>query len=258
MLIFKSLEELAPLQDPCSLSIGVFDSLHLGHQRLFKNFTPEEKKVVVTFSSILEKHPPSIKKSLLSLDYRLELLEEIGIDIALVLEFNKKIASLSYQEFLVSLKRYLNFSNLVLGEGAAFGYNKLGSKKNIEALQELLNFEVNYIPNLRIGSEIVSTTLIKNLIRSAEIEKAEKLLGRPYFLYIKPSQLSFSSYLGSKTLCIKEEVLLPPDGLYLFKIDKYDPIFQGKINKSVIEIYLKNFQIDHLQNFKLRIYKSSK
>jgi len=255
MLIAKSIEELEPFEEPCCLTIGVFDSIHLGHQKLFKNL-PDQKKAVVTFTNISEKHPLPLKKNLLSLDYRLELLREQGIDLTLVLDFTKKVSSTTYKEFLISLKTRLNFSNLILGEDAVFGYNKLGFKKNVESLQDFLNFEVTYIPKMYLENEVISTTTIKNFIKTAQIEKAEKFLGRPYELFINFSQVSFSSYLGSKTLCIKEEVLLPPDGFYLFKIDKHDSIFQGKIEKSNIEIYLKNFSIKP-ENFKLRIYKSS-
>ncbi len=251
MLVVKSLEEIKPFDEPCCITIGMFDSIHLGHQKLLKSMSEHPKKAVITFKDIPKEN---LKKNLLSLDYKLELLESFGIDLTLVLDFTKKLSSTSYMEFLINLKKNFNFSHLILGDGAVFGYNKLGFKKNIENLQDLLDFSVDYIPKMYMESEIISTSRIKNFVKSAQIEKAEKLLGRPYELFINPSQISFSSYLGFKTLCIKEEVLLPLDGMYLFKIDKYDPIFQGKIEGNTIEIYLKSFSVIP-QNFKLRIYK---
>jgi riboflavin kinase / FMN adenylyltransferase len=258
MLIARSIEELSPFDKPCSITIGVFDGLHLGHQHLLKNLEFEDqKKVVITFNN-QEKHPDPLKKKLCTLEHRLDLLKNHGIDMTLVLDFTKKLAATSYKDFLISLKTHLNFSHLVLGEDAVFGYNKLGFKKNVENVQDFLNFEVSYIPKINLNNQIISTTNIKNLINKAQIEKAEKFLGRPYELLIKPSDISFSSFLGSKTLCIKlEDILLPPDGLYLFKIDKFEPIFQGKIQKSQIEIYIKNISISTCENFKLRIYKKT-
>lgn len=186
MIIATKLPDVPFMPLPCGLTIGSFDGVHLGHQYLLeqlrKKVSPEGSIALLTFknhpSEVLQNHPPVT--SLYSLDQKIQLLEDFGIDLLILLEFTKELAALSFDVFLGEVKKYYPFSYLLLGKGATFGKGKQGDETHVKALGLSLAFEADYLEKFQVGGEIVSSGKIRTLIENDNLEKASVLLGRPY------------------------------------------------------------------------------
>lgn len=194
MKIFHSLQSVF-LKDT-AITIGNFDGVHLGHMRLINALKQTNKKTgVVTFSN----HPMHIltpkadHTPLYSLEQNLQFLKEANVDFVVLLTFTKQLANQSYTEFLSSLKKHLNFSDLILGKGSTIGKNKEGTPKKIEALGQKLNFKCQFLEKKKINNIPVSTSKIKQLLLKNDTALAEKMLRRKYTEHYPSSSSSSSS-----------------------------------------------------------------
>ena len=220
MQVVTNLKEIVQLNVPCALSIGMFDGIHLGHQSLLKvlneKTTPSGTGVVVTFSN-----PPLGKKDfILDLDARLKLLEENGVGMAVVLDFTAEIQNLTFDAFLLFLKKYIPFAFLVLGENCVFGKNQEGSAKNIKKISSEMGFESFYLPLVKDAHGVISSSRIKDLLMNGSLEEARELLGSPFFIYYpqtaKEKIISTPHFLN---LNLSTTNILLPDGKYNVEIN---------------------------------------
>lgn len=161
MRIFRSLKKVSV----DAISIGMFDGLHLGHQKILKTLKENGKAAIITFSNI--------KDPIYSEEKKLKLLKKAGIDIVFILDLDK---TLSYIKFLEKLKENLNFKYLVLGKGASFGHMKRGDEKNVKKLEKKLNFKSIYIEKVKVEGEVVSSRLIKKFLKMGDRESIKKFL----------------------------------------------------------------------------------
>ena len=208
MKVARRPEELASGER--AVAIGSFDGVHLGHRQVLEAArsagTPAS---VVTFWP----HPRLVlgnRVELLStLERRLELLEEAGMDEALVVEFTPEVAQLEPAEFAESLLRQIGARMIAVGEDFRFGRGAVGDP----ALLERLGFEVSTVPTL----EGVSSTRIRVLLREGEVVAAARLLGRP-------PEVEGSVVLGyqrggtrgypTANLAVPPDLLVPAYGIY--------------------------------------------
>ena len=162
------------------VAIGVFDGVHRGHINILRNAVLQAHKikgnsVVVTFWPHPQKEP-----SLYSLAHRLKLIAEQGIDVCVVVNFNRKFASISAENFIKSiLLKKLSAKYIFVGSNFRFGKYARG---NIEVLRELgrnYAFKVRVFKVVRKNNLVVSSTIIRVLIRKGQFNKAESLLTRP-------------------------------------------------------------------------------
>jgi riboflavin kinase/FMN adenylyltransferase len=169
----KVARELGELDSqPRAAAIGTFDGVHLGHRRVLEaavaaGLTP----TAVTF----DPHPRVALgygvTSLTTLDRRLELLAEAGIEETLVVEFGLDLAQLGPEEFVEAVLRPIGTAVVVAGANFRFGRGRSGDL----SLLQRLGFDVRAVPLV----EGVSSTRIRDLLRGGEIERAARLLGRP-------------------------------------------------------------------------------
>jgi riboflavin kinase / FMN adenylyltransferase len=157
---------------PRAVAVGTFDGVHLGHRRVLQAAAETGlRHTVVTF----EPHPRTVLGNrvdlLATLERRLELLADAGVEETLVVEFTPALAEREPEEFAELLLRPIGAEVVVEGENFRFGHGRRGDL----ALLAQLGFGVRAVPLL--GG--VSSTLIRQLVRAAEIEEAARLLGRP-------------------------------------------------------------------------------
>jgi riboflavin kinase/FMN adenylyltransferase len=157
---------------PRAVAVGTFDGIHLGHRRVIQaaldaGLTP----TVLTF----DPHPRTAfghqVELLSSLERRLELLEELGVEDTLVVEFKPDLARLEPEEFAESFLRPIGTEVVVAGRNFRFGHERRG---DLDLLSEL-GFDARPVPLV----EGVSSTQIRALLRAGEVERAAGLLGRP-------------------------------------------------------------------------------
>ncbi len=175
MIILNSLDHIPPLPLPIALTIGSFDGVHLGHQRLFQELKKHGTPVVFTFSNhpaeILR--PSEVPAPILTLQEKLELFEEFGIALTIVVPFTKALSQIPYDQFLKDLREKLPFSTLVGGEDIRIGAGGAGNRETLP----LLGFKTVFLPKFTMDGHIISSRHIRSLIKNHQLDQAQQWLG---------------------------------------------------------------------------------
>lgn len=208
MRVARSPEELGP--GPRAVALGTFDGVHLGHRRLIETaLAAGPEPTVVTF----DPHPRTAFGNrielLTSLERRLELIEELGIEAVLIVEFSLELARLEPQQFAEQILRPIGAEAVVAGADFRFGHGRAG---DLELLRTL-GFDVRPVPLL----EGVSSSHIRYLVHAGQVEEAAKLLGRPVEVEgIVVTGEARGGTLGFPTanLDVRPELLVPANGIY--------------------------------------------
>jgi riboflavin kinase/FMN adenylyltransferase len=195
---------------PRAVALGTFDGVHLGHRRVIETLLDAgPEPTVVTF----DPHPRTALGNrvdlLMSLERRLELLDGLGVDAALVVEFTLDVARLEPQAFADEFLRPIGAETVVAGEDFRFGRARRGDL----ALLESLGFATRPVPLL----ENVSSTRIRELVRDGDVHGAAQLLGRPVEVEgIVVTGDARGGTLGFPTanLDVRPELLVPQNGIY--------------------------------------------
>jgi len=201
-------EEL--LADECVAAIGSFDGVHRGHRRVLETARAAGTPVtVVTFWP----HPRLVlgnRVDLLStLERRIELLEEAGVDEILIVEFTPELAAREPAEFADSILRQIGAKVIVVGESFRFGRAAAGDP----TLLRELGFDVRTVATL----EGVSSTNVRNLLRDGDVESAARLLGRPPELegtVVLGDQRGGTLGYPTANLSVPADLLVPAYGIY--------------------------------------------
>lgn len=230
MKIVTHLDQIPKIEGPISLTIGVYDGVHLGHQHIFKEMQKHLRKggtrVILTFSD----HPTSLftpekpTPLILSLEHRLHLLEASHFDLAIVLPFNQKLAALSYDTFLQSLHSKLPFTHLILGSDARLGKDRAGTPEAIRELSKTLKFSAEYLSKETYQKEPISSGRIRKYLIQGDLKKVKKMLGRSYSLRlpfkhpIRENEIQYRLDFDIDDLCIL------PSAVYAVDIGKVPAI----------------------------------
>jgi riboflavin kinase/FMN adenylyltransferase len=193
-----------------AVAIGSFDGVHRGHRQVLEAArSAGSPTTVVTFWP----HPRVVlgnKVELLStLERRLELLAEAGIDETLVVDFTPELARLDPEEFVESVLRRIGTRAIAVGQNFRFGRGATGDP----ALLERLGFDVVRVPLV----DSVSSTTIRNLLREGAVVEAARLLGRPAEVegtVVLGSQRGGTLGYPTANLAVPPELLVPAYGIY--------------------------------------------
>lgn len=185
MQILHGFNSLPTIATPV-VTIGSFDGVHVGHRALLRQVIDEArrvggKSVVVTFSP----HPREVIPGradnfllLTPLARKAELLEELGIDYLLVVEFTMAFAALTSEEFVRDyLREKLAMHTLVVGYNHRFGHDRDVADDHFERLGERYGFEVVRASAYQHEGGKVSSSVIRNLLVEGRVQEAETLLG---------------------------------------------------------------------------------
>jgi riboflavin kinase/FMN adenylyltransferase len=170
------------------MTIGNFDGLHVGHRAIMKTVIGRARDlggeaVVFTFDPHPRKvlHPERATRLLTTLDQKLELLEEMGIDVVIVEPFDREFAELEPQTFVREyIHRRIRPMEVYVGYDFHFGRDREGSMRLLTETGPRLGFSVTIFPEVTIDGRDVNSTRIRELITSGEVVEASHLLGRPF------------------------------------------------------------------------------
>jgi len=226
------------------LTIGNFDGVHLGHQKII-GLAVEKAKArngqSVTFT--FRPHPqvalrPHLQLQLLSTyDEKLEQLEKLGVDLVIEEPFSREFSSTGPEQFFteVLLKR-LGAEAIVVGYDFAFGRERNGHLEVLEALSKAAGVELTIVPPQRMGSDVVSSSKIRQNLLGGNVEQAGRLLGRPFSyrgVVIKGDARGRT--LGFPTANLKiEDKLVISHGVYATRV-----LLEGKIFPSVTNVGIR-------------------
>ncbi|MGH9108665.1 MAG: bifunctional riboflavin kinase/FAD synthetase [Acidimicrobiales bacterium] len=178
----------ASVRGGAAVTIGAFDGVHLGHRRLLellRRYAAEldVPAAVVTF----DRHPATVIRPesapllLTDLDQKLELLASCGIDLTVVVPFDRARADESAEDFVDEvLVGALRTRRVVVGADFHFGHGRKGNVALLEELGRVDGFEVDGVQLSRDGGEPVSSTRIRGLLARGDVAAAASLLGRPH------------------------------------------------------------------------------
>ena len=256
-----------PLNFPTVITIGSFDGIHIGHKTLFKETINLSKKLNVTPVIVsFDPHPRLILfpeanfKLLTTLEEKIYLLSKQEIKNLVLIPFSFNVAQLSadlfVQEYIVD---DLKAKAIVVGFNFRFGRNRKGDTAYLEKLGEKYNFVVKTVSPVVIDDLTVSSTVIRQLITRGEIEKANQLLGHPYFMIgkvVKGKGRGKNLGFPTANLEFPSSKLIPAPGVYAVWV-----YFKGKKFKGAMNIGTKPTFEDkeltvevHIFDFKEEIY----
>lgn len=191
MKIFNwNLNEKLNTNDDLIMCLGGFESLHLGHNELFKlaksykNDNPNSKLAISIFANSI-KNNEVIEKKLLQLKVRLYILANLDFDYVFIITPNKEIINISDNKFIEELKK-MNIKTIICGQDYRFGFNHQG---DISKLKKCFN--VHVANEKKVNHSKISTHLIKELISEGNINYANELLLEKYALIIKADKFIF-------------------------------------------------------------------
>lgn len=243
MILLNSIEELAALKGPVVLAVGTFDGLHLGHQALIRRTMDEASRVggtavVLTF----DRHPAALlrpekaPKLLTRNDGKIALLEGMGLQGLLMLEFTPELAGVPARDFIASLVSTASPLRTVC-VGGEWSFGK-GGEGNVALLKELgaeHHFSVIQIDPVMSGDSPVSSTRIRAAIASGNLTEAASCLGRSFLLSgTVVSGAGLGSKIGFPTANLDVPGMqLPPDGVYAVKVSSGESTWNGVANIGV-------------------------
>ena len=193
-----------------AVAVGTFDGVHRGHVRVIDAARRTGLRTsVVTF----DPHPRAVLgggvELLATLERRLELLEEVGVEDVLLLHFDEQLAALTAQEFAERMLRGIGAESVAAGETFRFGR---GRKGDLELL-ERLGFDVRRVPLV----ENISSSRVREFVHAGEPERAAALLGRPPEVegtVVRGDGRGRELGFPTANLDVPEGLLVPPDGVY--------------------------------------------
>ncbi len=253
---------------PAAATIGVFDGVHRGHQRVLSELVAWAHAdggdaIVVTF----DPHPREFlfgekPAALASLEHRLVLLARAGVDAALVLPFDEKTANTEAEDFVRDvLVGALGAKKILLGANHRFGHGRKGDLALLLRLGSELGFEAREVPLEPADDEghVVSSTAIRNAIREGRLGDAERMLGRPVTVLgrvVKGDARGRLLGFPTANLDLQHEAR-PPRGVYaaLVSVDEKGrwlavvnvgrrPTFHPEADEDLVEAHLLDFHGD--------------
>ena len=262
-------------QQPTVLTIGTFDGVHLGHQKIIERVvaTARQEGLLATIFTffphprMVVQHDKSLKL-IHTLEEKKQLLQQLGVNLLVVQPFNEAFAQLTAEEFVSTiLVQHLNVKKVIIGYDHRFGRNRTANISDMRLFGEKYGFAVEEISVQEVDEVSVSSTKIREALNKGDVITAEHYLGTPYSLTgTVVHGLKLGRTLGYPTANIQvteDYKLIPKDGVYavysyigaqkvygMMSIGK-NPTIEGK--GASIEVYFFDFNGD-LYDRELTIY----
>ncbi len=266
MIVHRGLDDLQPLPNAVVTS-GTFDGVHRGHQTILTRLTEVAKtsggqSVLITYWP----HPRTVVsndsqnlKLLTTLDEKIELLDQAGVDHLVVIPFTRSFSQLSSEEYIRQiLIEKIGTKKLVIGYDHRFGRDREGGFEYIRTHQSEYGFEVEEIPRHDVEAVGVSSSKIRTALTDGIIRTANRFLGRPYSLtgtIVKGRQLGRTIGFPTANMQVDDvNKLVPANGVYAVDVLHAGQLLGGMLNigfrptvagtNQTIETYIFDFDKD--------------
>lgn len=254
-----------------AVGLGNFDGLHVGHMALVNTLISEARihglqSVIYTFT----KHPENILRKklftplLTTVGKRVQILGETALDAVYFDEFDEDYSRMKPENFVrrVLLDK-LGAKLVIAGFNYRFGYKGQGDVELLRTMGKKFNFNVIIIPPVKVDTEIVSSTAIREYVKKGEMENVFRLLGRHYSItgeVMDGKRMGRRIGFPTANLHPEEYLILPKDGVYITKT-----LYNGEFYSSLTSIgqnptFEDSAKINvetHILNFNRDIYRSS-
>lgn len=241
-----------------AMAFGYFDGVHLGHQRVINeakriSFENGWKSAVMTF----DPHPSVVLgKTVQHAEYitplpaKIELIAGLGVDYLFVVQFTTDFSNLLPQEFIDQYVIGLNVRHVVAGFDFRYGRMGKGTMETIP-FHSRNEFDYTVVPKFSLHNEKVSSTLIRSIIKSGEMERLAELLGGAYFVcgtVVHGDKRGRTIGFPTANVDTNGDYLLPPSGVYAVRIKIDEHWYNGVCNLGVRPtFYDKNVQMPSIE-----------
>jgi riboflavin kinase/FMN adenylyltransferase len=228
MKVYGTIPELAEVQGPVVLAVGVFDGLHLGHRSVLQRAIEEAERIGGTAVPLsFDPHPARILRPemapllLTATRHKLSLLKDLGFQHALILSFDQQLAGTHPDEFVTLLSTAARpLAAVCVGSSWCFGKGRQGNLERLAHLGRELHFQEIGVSEIEIDGEPVSSTRIRTAIAEGDLTRATRLLGRRYSVMgevVRGRQLGRTIGFPTANLRLFNEQL-PPNGVYAVRV----------------------------------------
>ena len=271
MRIEQELEQ-AHIDRDSVLTIGVFDGVHRGHQSLIaKVIAQADARGAASGVLTFRNHPDSVlnpnfqPQYITSVEERIRLLEELGVDFVVPVTFDMNVAGLRASKFAKLLRSKLRMRGLVVGPDFAMGYRREGDVEALSLLGGKLGFSVSVVDLLSEGGDAVHSTSIRKAIVEGSVRNAAKKLGRNFSIsgtVVAGAKMGRTLGFPTANVEVGPDMAVPGNGIYatMAFVDEERhmaatsigtrPTFNGK--GRTIEAFLLGFD-KNLYNRQLRL-----
>tara|TARA_B100000929_G_scaffold23231_1_gene17392 strand:- start:3616 stop:4542 length:927 start_codon:yes stop_codon:yes gene_type:complete len=270
MKIFNNIQSYSSEKESI-LTIGTFDGVHIGHNKILTKLVEESKKnnlssLIMTFfphpRMVLQKSQEI--KMINTMDEKIHLFEKTGVDNLIIQPFDENFSKIRAKEFVEEiLVKKLKIKHIIIGYDHRFGKDREASVEDLKKFGLNYMFTVEEIAAQEIHSIAISSTKIRNAILKGEIKKCNEYLGRNFML---TGEVVHGDGLGKKINfptanieIIDTYKIIPKNGVYLVKTIINSEIYFGMMNIGVRPtIGGKNKSLEiHFFNFKDNIYNKT-
>jgi riboflavin kinase/FMN adenylyltransferase len=241
MEIVVGLEALERPYSGTVLTIGNYDGVHLGHQKILSAVVKKAAEINGT-SMVMTFDPHPVKviaperniRLLTTTEEKARLIESLGIHVLLLINFNKEFSSMLPDEFITEiLIKKLNVSEVIVGDHYTFGKHKKGTIELLKKRGKLLGFTVQAIRNAKVHGTIVSSSAVRNLLQKGAVSEASQFLGRSYSIEgtVVKGKGRGQRILHIPTANITTPVeIAPREGVYAVQVRVRDAVYDGVAN----------------------------
>jgi len=247
------------------VSVGTFDGVHLAHQQLLREVVERAKarkgrSIVLTF----DPHPKEVLSGqpmqlLTTIEERQQICEQLGIDVFYRIGFTYEFSRLTSREFYL---RYVvqgcGVSEVVEGYDHHFGRDREGSVEELLKLGREFEFSVAALKPVYVDEEIVSSSQIRQHLLQGKVDRAFRLLGRPYAVsgtVVRGDARGRELGYPTANLQLTHHKVIPQDGIYFVQVDVGGPTRFGMVSIGVrptffdqgqrtVEVHLLDFEGD--------------
>ncbi|GHO45213.1 bifunctional riboflavin kinase/FAD synthetase [Ktedonospora formicarum] len=240
--------------EPIAITIGNFDGIHLGHQRLLQELQTVAqahhcKPVLVTFTphTLMVVRPDIDVQWLTTLEEKLQIALHIGtVEDTIVIHFTPEVAALTAEEFMDLLCQHFNIKALVVGSDFSLGHKRMGNVAFLQEYGQRHNIEVRAVTLQEAERERISSTRIRALIKEGQVAEANELLGHPVRVDgIVVHGDERGRLLGFPTANLRPEAhkLIPANGVYAVRVQvqqkaesdeqAMSPVYNGVVNIGI-------------------------
>lgn len=265
MEIIRGIHNLRMKHQECVATIGNFDGMHLGHQRLLQQLIAKSEELDLPSLVIIFEPQPNEYFSnqniprLMRFREKIAAFKEMGIDRVLCIKFNQAMAVQIAEIFVRTiLIEKLAVKYVLVGDDFHFGYKRLGNYNLLKQMGDKYHFKANSMNTFELLGERVSSTRVRLLLESGDMEGATALLGHPFSMQGKIAHGDKRGrLLGCPTANIHlHRKVVPLKGVFAVKVSGIDknpidgvanigtrPTVRGE-SRTLLEVHLLNFNRD--------------
>ena len=226
------------IEEPTVISLGKFDGIHRGHELLLEQLLKKKREGYATVIFTFDIPPKKAledqnAKVLTTNEEKMHMFESFGIDYLIECPFTPKVMSMEPEVFIEMLVKNLSVKCIVAGEDFCFGCNRRGDYRMLQEYAKKLSYEAIILPKMKEDERDISSTFVREEIMAGRIERANNLLGYPYFV---SGEVKHGNQIGRTigfptiNLIPPENKLLPAFGVYITKVMIDGIVYQGVTN----------------------------